>query len=57
MKGIIQKAIIDAYRKGKSLFVVKRYLKIKHRITISLETLMKRFKNMPTIQMGKEWDD
>ena len=57
MKGIIQKAIIDAYRKGKSLFVVKRYLKIKHRITIPLETLMKRFKNMPTIKRGKEWDD
>mgnify|MGYP003127867040 CR=1 FL=1 len=57
MKGIIQKAIIDAYNKGKSLFVVKRYLKIKHKITISLDSLLKRFKNMPTIKRGKEWDN
>ena len=57
MKGIIQKAIIDAYNKGKSLFVVKRYLKIKHKISISLESLFKRFKNMPTIKRGKEWDN
>jgi hypothetical protein len=56
MKGIIQKAIIDAYKKRKSLFVVKRYLRIKHKITISLDTLLKRFKNMPTINRGKEWD-
>ena len=57
MKGIIQKAILDAYHKGKSLFVVKRYLKIKHKISISLESLFKRFKNMPTIKRGKEWDN
>jgi len=56
MKGIIQKAILDAYTKGKSMFVVKRYLRIKHKISISLDSLLKRFKNMPTIKRGKEWD-
>lgn len=46
IKCIINKAMIKSYKRGKSLFVVKRYLKIKHKINISLNTLLKRFKKM-----------
>ena len=42
MKGIIQNTLEWSKRKGKSISVVKRYLKAKHKISVSLEALMKR---------------
>ena len=56
MKGIINKTIATAYKKRKSLLVVKRYLQAKHKIKVSLSLLRKRFKNMPVIRREtKDW--
>jgi len=54
MKGIIQSVMARAYKKGKSLLVVQRYLKIQHKITADLGTLKTRFKNMSTTIRDKE---
>tara|TARA_R100001594_G_scaffold135234_2_gene176833 strand:- start:231 stop:374 length:144 start_codon:yes stop_codon:yes gene_type:complete len=44
MKGIIISVVEWCKSKDKSLEVAQRYLKAKHRIQISLESLSKRFK-------------
>tara|TARA_Y100000004_G_C8827968_1_gene374862 strand:+ start:637 stop:780 length:144 start_codon:yes stop_codon:yes gene_type:complete len=44
MKGIIRSVLEWCKTKNKSLEVAQRYLRIKHRIKISLDTLSKRFK-------------
>ena len=56
MKGIIEQAIQKGLEKGKSLYVVKRYLRIKHKIKTTIKVLKNRIKSMPTIPRGKEWD-
>tara|TARA_S200002703_G_C3775818_1_gene238896 strand:+ start:551 stop:694 length:144 start_codon:yes stop_codon:yes gene_type:complete len=45
MKGIIKSVVAVAMKKGKSLNVIKRFLKLKYRINVSLEVLKTRIKN------------
>jgi len=45
--------MIKSYKRGKSLLVVKRYLKIKYKINVSLNTLLKRFENCEVISNEK----
>tara|TARA_R110000764_G_scaffold189920_1_gene275163 strand:- start:805 stop:942 length:138 start_codon:yes stop_codon:yes gene_type:complete len=42
MRAIIKETLIWAKNKGKSIRVVKRYLKLKHNISITLDALLKR---------------
>lgn len=53
IKCIINKIMIKSYKRGKSLLVVKRYLKIKYKINVSLNTLLKRFENCEVISNEK----
>ena len=45
MKGLINEAINKGVKKGKSLKVIKRYLKAKYKIATSIKVLKKRIKH------------
>ena len=44
MTGLITQTLKKYYAKGKSLAIIKRYLSMKHKITVSSEVLTKRLK-------------
>jgi hypothetical protein len=46
MRGIITRALRASIKKGMTLNVVKRYLKIKHKITTTVDVLADRVKNL-----------
>ena len=46
MKGLITTLILNSIRKGKTLKVVQRLLRIKHKINVTLEALKKRKSNL-----------
>ena len=45
MKGLLNQAIKKGIKKGKSVQVIKRYLKIKHNITASISVIRQRIKH------------
>tara|TARA_R110002020_G_scaffold81885_1_gene203015 strand:+ start:274 stop:432 length:159 start_codon:yes stop_codon:yes gene_type:complete len=45
MKGIIDQVIKKGIKKGKSLQVIRRYLKIKYKISATINVLKKRLKH------------
>ena len=45
MKGLINEVINKGVKKGKSLNVIKRYLKAKYKITTSINVLKERIKH------------
>tara|TARA_Y100000385_G_scaffold219059_1_gene228443 strand:- start:226 stop:375 length:150 start_codon:yes stop_codon:yes gene_type:complete len=45
MKGLINEIIAKGIKKGKSLYVIKRYLRIKHKITVSITVIKERLKH------------
>ena len=44
MKGLIYKAIKWGIKKGSNPTVIQRYLKLKHRISVGKEVIIKRMK-------------
>ena len=46
MKGLITTLILNSIRKGKTLKVVQRLLRIKHKINVTLDALKKRKSNL-----------
>ena len=52
MKGLINEAINKGIKKGKSLKVIKRYLKAKYKITTSIKVLKERIKHGKFDQNG-----
>jgi hypothetical protein len=46
MRGIISKALRASIKKGMTLSVVQRYLRLKHKIATTVAVLNKRIKNL-----------
>ncbi|WP_017730178.1 hypothetical protein [Nafulsella turpanensis] len=46
MNCVINSSIIDHIRKGKKLEVIRRYIEMKYRISIDMESLKERIKLM-----------
>ena len=45
MKGVIYKAVKWGVSKGKKVNVIQRYLRIKHKINITKDAMLKRIKH------------
>ena len=45
MKGVIKSILSKAVKRKKTLAVVQRYLRVKHKISVSLNVLKNRIKN------------